>query len=83
MWLGKIMAMEDMLSRARCQEKIEELVDDEEELNFFKTTPTTVERDDEGTFSTFNEDDYKGNWLLIDRFLSTLMANLSWTKEEA
>ena len=61
MWLGKIMAMEDMLSRARCQEKIEELVDDEEELNFFKTTPTTVERDDEGTFSMFNEEKYEGD----------------------
>ena len=40
-------AMEDMLSRARCQEKIEELVDDEEELDFFKIAPITVERDDE------------------------------------
>ena len=43
-----------MLYRARYQEKIEESVDDEEDLDIFKTAPATVEGDGEGTFSAFS-----------------------------
>ena len=31
----------------------------------------------------FNEDDYKGEWLLIRRLLRTMTVEASWTKEEA
>ena len=58
---GKDNVMADMLSRPTYQEKIEESMDDEEELVFFTTTPTTVERDDKGTFSLFYEEKYEGD----------------------
>ena len=79
---GKDNVMADMLSRPTYQEKIEESMDDEEELVFFTTTPTTVERDDKGTFSLFYEEKYEGDKLFISWFLSTLMANPSWEKDE-
>ena len=53
--------MMDMFSRGRYQDEIEESMDDEEELDFFKTKPATTERDSE-----------EPKWLLIGRFLSTL-----------
>ena len=55
----------------------------DDELDFFKMTLPTTERDHEGTFSAFKEDKYKVEWLLIGRFLSTLTTDPLWTKEEA
>ena len=52
-----------MLFRARQQYKIGELVDDEDELDLFKTTPAHIERHGEGTFFTLKEDEYEGDWL--------------------
>ena len=61
MCFGMDNLMAYMLSRARFREEIKESVDDEEELVFFTTTPTTVERDDKGTFSLFYEEKYEGD----------------------
>ena len=50
-----------MLSRDRYQEEIEDSVDNAEELDFFKTDLATTERNSEGTYSMFNEDEYEGD----------------------
>ena len=56
-------------------------MDDEDELDLFKTTPAHIERHGEGTFFTLKEDEYEGNWLLLGRLLIVLTENPSWTKE--
>ena len=50
---------------------------------FFKTTPATGERDNGVTSSTFEVDEYTGDWLLIGWFLTTLTLYLLWTNEDA
>ena len=66
---GKNNAMADMLSRARFEDENDMVSEDE----------------DKGmtTLHTFNENEYEGEWLLIGRFLRTMMPDASWTKEEA
>ena len=52
-------------------------------LDFFKTTRLSAEDKGMTTLHTFNENEYEGEWLLIGRFLRTMMPDASWTKEEA
>ena len=73
---GKNNAMADMLSRARFQE------DENVSLDFFKTARLSAEDKGMKTLHTFNEDEYEREWLLIRRFLRTMMTDGSWTKEE-
>ena len=64
--------------------EIEESMDNEEELDFFKTTPMTAERDNGGTSLTFEVDEYTaGERLLIGRFLTTLTLDLLWTNVDS
>ena len=51
-------------------------------LDFFNEAPTIAKRDGDSTFSLFNEEEYEGDWIFIGRFLTTLMINPSWTREE-
>ena len=79
---GKNNAMADMLSRARFEDESDMISEDEDvALDFFKTAQLSAE--DKTNLHTFNEIEYEGEWLLIGRFLRTLMPDASWTKEEA
>ena len=57
--------------------------DEDVALDFFKTAQISAEDKDMTTLHSFNENEYEGEWLLIGRFLRTLMPDASWTKEEA
>ena len=75
--------MADMSSRARFEDESDMILEDEDvALDFFKTAQLSVD-DKDITLHTFNENEYEGEWLLIGRFLRTLMPDASWTKEEA
>ena len=80
MCFGMDNLMAYMLSRARFREEIKESVDDEEELDLFKTT-AILER--VGSFLAFKKGDYEEDWLVIGKFLSKLTKNPSWKREEA
>ena len=80
---GKNNAMADMLSRARFEDESDMISEDEDvALDFFKTAQLSAEDKDMTTLHTFNENEYEGEWLLIGRFLRTMMPDASWTKEE-
>ena len=57
--------------------------DEDVTLDFFKTARLLAEDKDTQTLHAFNENEYKGEWLLIGRFLRTLTVDTSLTKEEA
>ena len=57
--------------------------DEDVALDFFKSARLSAEDKDTQTLHAFNEDDYKGEWLLIGRFLRTLTTDGSLTMEEA
>ena len=65
-----------MLSRARFD-------NEEVDVDFFEFARLRANTHNTPTLNEFNEDDYKGEWLLIGRFLSTMVLNVTWTKHEA
>ena len=76
--------MADMLSRARFEDESDMVSEDEDvALYFFKMARLSAEDKGMKTLHTFNENKYEGEWLLIGRFLRTMMTDASWTKEEA
>ena len=81
---GKNNAMADMLSRARFKDESDMVSEDENvALDFFKAAQLSAKDRGTPTLHAFNENEYEGEWLLIGRFLSSMMADASWTKEEA
>ena len=81
---GKENAMADMLSRARFKNESDMVSEDEDvTLDFFKKARLSADDKDMQTLHAFNENEYEGEWLLIGRFLRTLTADTSLTKEEA
>ena len=81
---GKNNAMADMLSRARFEDESDMISENEDvALDFFKTAQLSAEDKDMRTLHTFNENEFEGEWLLIGRFLRTLIPDASWTKAEA
>ena len=50
--------------------------------DIYKEGQTRLSTEDKGTptLNAFNENEYDGEWLLIDRFLRTMTADASWTK---
>ena len=76
--------MADMLSRARFKDESDMISKDENvTLDFFKATQLSAKDRGTPTLHAFNENEYEGEWLLIGRFLRTMMEDASWTKEEA
>ena len=67
--------MADMLSRARFENE-DGMVSKDEEVgaDFFKTARMRVRRRSTPPLNEFEEDDYDGEWLLIERFLKTMTA---------
>ena len=85
--LGKDNTMDDMLSRAWFEEEDDIVLEDEDvSVDFFESTQMMANKRSTPDLNEFNEDEYENEWLLIGRFLSTmvLMATVvTWTKEEA
>ena len=76
--------MADMLSKARFKNERDMVSEDEDvALDFFKMARLSTEDEHTRTLHAFNENEYEGEWFLIGRFLRTLTADTSLTKEEA
>ena len=72
--VGKNNAMADMLSRARFEDESDMISEDEDvALDFFKMAQLSAEDKDMTTLHTFNENEYEREWLLIGRFLRTMI----------
>ena len=56
--------------------------DEEVGMDFFESTRISANKQSTPPLNEFNEDDYEGEWLLIGRFLSTMVTGSSWTKEK-
>ena len=52
-------------------------------LQFFKTAHAFVEERGVQVLNAFNESEYEGEWLHIGKFLSSMKADASWSKNEA
>ena len=74
--VGKNNAMADMLSRARFEHESGMVSEDEDvTLDFFKTARLSAEDEGMVTLHTFNENEYEGVWLLVERFLRRMTVN--------
>ena len=81
---GKNNAMVDMLSRARFEGESDMVSENEDvALDFFKTAQASVEDQDVQVLHAFNETEYDGEWLHIGKYLSSMTADSSLSKEQA
>jgi hypothetical protein len=81
---GKDNAMADMLSRARFDDE-SGMVSENKDVgeDFFKAAHLATERGGTPALNEFDESEYDGEWLRIERFLKTMTPTPEWTKEEA
>ena len=59
------------------------LEDEEVSLDFFELAQLSTNERSTPTLHEFDEDNYDGEWLQIEKFLSTMTTYTTWTKEEA
>ena len=80
---GKNNAMDNILSRA-CYEGNEDMVVEDEEVNvdFFESARLSAKKRGTPALHRFNENYYEGEWLLIRRFLSTMVPDASWAMDD-
>ena len=80
---GKDNAMADMLSRVRFDNEDNMVSEDEEVgVDFFGSAQVMANGRSTPTLKEFNENEYEGEWIRIDRFLRTLTPDVAWMKEE-
>ena len=76
--------MVDIMLRPRFEGENNMVSEDEEVgVDFFESAQLSANGRSTLALHAFNEDDYEGEWLLIGRFLSTMVMDATWTKEEA
>ena len=75
--------MADMLSRARFEDEDNMVLENEVSADFFKSARMRINGQSAPPVNEFDEDSYNGEWLLIGRFLKTMMADASMKKDEA
>ena len=80
---GKENALDNILSRA-CYEGNEDMVLEDEEVNvdFFESARLSAKKRGTPALHLFNENYYEGEWLLIRRFLSTMVPDASWAMDD-
>ena len=79
---GKDNVMDDMLLRARFDDKGGMVSEDEEvDVDFFETAYITTRKGSTPTLNEIDERKYDGEWLQISGFLKTMTS--AWTKEES
>ena len=82
---GKENPVADMLSRARFMN--EEIMQDEDQeratTNYQRVGHLPIEpHNDLRVNTTFKEEEYEGEWLEIGKFLTTQIANPSWSRKQ-
>ena len=72
-----------MLSHARYEGQNDMLSDDEDvHLDIFKICCKQTEMGTMQVLTNFKEEEYEGEWCQLDKFLSLMKPETSWTKEK-
>ena len=56
--------------------------DEEVGVDIFESARLSANEGSSPTLHRFDEDNYKGEWLFIGRFVSMMTMDAKWTKEE-